>query len=115
MSEEQQQLRELEYYKSAGENLYKIYTVFEQLSRLDYSNNQNLVYAVNLLRSQYPESLKGIENPKQFKKMINEKVQEYYGILQTFEQRYNELYEKIYFPLPVHNVYFGRRYKNKKK
>lgn len=108
MSEEQQLLNQLEYYKTAGENLLKIYTLFEQLSRLDYSNNQNLVYAVNLLRSQHPDSLKGIENPSQFKKMIQEKVQQYSGLVQTYEEHYNELYEKIYFPLPVHNVYFGK-------
>lgn len=107
----EQQLGELNYYKQAGENIMRIYLDFLQLSQLDYSNNQNLVNAVNLLRSKYPDSLKGIESPSQFKKMINEKLQMYYGILQTFEERYNKLYEEIYFPHSVHNVYYGKKKK----
>ena len=111
----EQQLRELEYYKQAGENIMRIYLDFLQLSQLDYSNNQNLVNAVNLLRSKYPEGnyLKGIESPAQFKKMIKENLNLYSGILQTFEKKYNKLYEEIYFPHSVHNVYYGKRYKKK--
>lgn len=105
-----QEINELNYYKQAGENIMRIYLDFLQLSQLDYSNNQNLVNAVNLLRSKYPEGnyLKGIESPAQFKKMINKRVEQYYGILQTFEEKYNKLYEKIYFPHSVHNVYYGK-------
>lgn len=112
----EQQLRELEYYKSAGENIYKIYNDFYQLSLLDYKNSKNITAAVNLLKSKYPEGnyLKGIESPAQFKKMIKENLKLYSGILKTFEEKYNKLYEEIYFPVSVHNVYFGN-YKKKNK
>lgn len=108
-----QEINELQYYKTAGENLYKIYNDFYQLSLLDYSNNKNFVYAVNLLRSQHPDSLKGIESPAQFKKMIKDNTKLYLEQLKTFEEKYNKLYEKIYFPHSVHNVYYGKPKKKK--
>ena len=112
----QPEINQLEYYKTAGQNIARIYNDFYQLSLLNYNNSQNLTAAVNLLRQKYPEGnyLKGINTPTQFKKMIKENLKLYSGILKTFEEKYNEVYEQVYFPQSVHNVYYGKAKKKSK-
>lgn len=101
----QQQYNEMNYYRTASDNMYRFYNELYNLSILDLNIDQNVAIVINYFRNLgHTTDLQGINNIKQLKNLVVEKMNLYLRLAENFEKNYDRVYEQIYFPFSVSHV-----------
>jgi len=101
----QQQHNQLNYYRTAADNMYRFYNELYQLSRLNYNDTENVGIVMNYFKNLGDTAeLRGISNTKELKELVIEKMNLYLKLAEDNEKKYDSIFEKKYFEFSVNQV-----------